>query len=77
MYAAQHAKDHPDQPAIIMGGTGETVTFAEYEAASNRVAHLLRAAGLRRGDHIAVFMENCPSCWRSRAAPSGPGCTTR
>ncbi len=43
-----------------MGETGETVTFAEYEAASNRVAHLLRAAGLRRGDHIAVFMENCP-----------------
>jgi len=60
VYAAQHAKEHPDQPAIIMGGTGETVTFAEYEAASNRVAHLLREAGLRRGDHIAVFMENCP-----------------
>jgi long-chain acyl-CoA synthetase len=60
VYAAQHAKEHPDQPAIIMGGTGETVTFAEFEAASNRVARLLRAAGLRRGDHIAVFMENCP-----------------
>src|SRR6516162_8803009 len=43
-----------------MGGTGETVTFAEFEAASNRVARLLRAAGLRRGDHIAVLMENCP-----------------
>ncbi len=60
MYTAQHASDHPDQPAIVMGGTGQTVTFAEYEAASNRIAHLLRAAGLRRGDHIAVFMENCP-----------------
>jgi long-chain acyl-CoA synthetase len=60
VYAAQHAKEHPDQPAIIIGGTGTSVTFAEYEAASNRVAHLLRAAGLRRGDHIAVFMENCP-----------------
>ena len=25
---------------------------------ANRTAHLLRAAGLKRGDHIAVFMEN-------------------
>jgi acyl-CoA synthetase (AMP-forming)/AMP-acid ligase II len=59
VYAAEHARDRPDQPAVIMGGSGETVTFAAYEAASNRVAHLLRSAGLRRGDHIAVFMENC------------------
>ncbi len=58
MYARQHAENHPDQPAIIMGGTGETVTFAEFEARANRTAHLLRDAGLNRGDHIAVFMEN-------------------
>jgi long-chain acyl-CoA synthetase len=58
MYARQHAENHPDKPAIIMGTTGECVTFAEFEARANRVAHLLRAAGLKRGDHIAVFMEN-------------------
>jgi long-chain acyl-CoA synthetase len=60
VYAAEHARRHPGQPAIIMASTGETVTFGEYEAASNRVAQLLRGAGLHRGDHIAVFMENCP-----------------
>src|SRR5580700_437156 len=43
-----------------MASTGETVTFGDYEARSNRVAHLLRDAGLRRGDHVAVFMENSP-----------------
>jgi long-chain acyl-CoA synthetase len=58
MFARQHALDHPDQPAIVMGGSGETVTFAEYEARCNQIAHFLRSAGLRRGDHIAVFMEN-------------------
>ncbi|MGH2930939.1 MAG: AMP-binding protein, partial [Solirubrobacteraceae bacterium] len=58
MFARRQALTHPDQPAIIMASSGETVTFAEYEAASNRAAHLLRDAGLRRGDHIAVFMEN-------------------
>jgi len=60
VYARQHAIDHPDQAAIIMASTGETVTFGEYEARCNRVAHLLRAAGLQRGDHIAIFMENNP-----------------
>jgi long-chain acyl-CoA synthetase len=60
LFARQHAMDHPDQPAIIMAGTGETVTFAAYEAGCNRVAQFLRAAGLQRGDHIAVFMENSP-----------------
>jgi acyl-CoA synthetase (AMP-forming)/AMP-acid ligase II len=58
MYARQHALEHPGQPAIIMGTSGETVTFAEYEARCNQIAHLLRSAALHRGDHIAVFMEN-------------------
>jgi long-chain acyl-CoA synthetase len=60
MYARQHAREHPDQAAIIMATSGETVSYADYEARCNRVAHLLRAAGLQRGDHIAVFMENRP-----------------
>jgi acyl-CoA synthetase (AMP-forming)/AMP-acid ligase II len=60
LYAARYAIEHPDKPAVIMAGSGETVTFAEYEQGCNRVAHLLRAAGLRRGDHIAIFSENHP-----------------
>jgi long-chain acyl-CoA synthetase len=58
MYARQHAMERPDQAAIIMAASGETVTYGQYEARCNQVAHLLRAAGLRRGDHISVFMEN-------------------
>ena len=60
MYARQHAIDHPDQAAIIMATSGETVTYGEYEARCNQVAHFLRSAGLQRGDHISVFMENNP-----------------
>jgi long-chain acyl-CoA synthetase len=60
MYARTHALDHPDRAAIIMATSGETVTFAEYEARCNAAAHLLRASGLKRGDHIAVLMENQP-----------------
>src|SRR5215471_16460667 len=60
MFARQHALEHPEKPAIVMATSGDTLTFAEYEARCNATAHLLRAAGLRRGDHIAVFMENQP-----------------
>jgi long-chain acyl-CoA synthetase len=58
VYAAEHARAHPDQPAIVMATSGDVVTFAAYEAAANRVAQLLRDAGLRRGDHLAIFMDN-------------------
>ena len=60
MFARRQALAHPDKPAIVMASSGETVTFGDFEARSNRVAHLLRDAGLRRGDHIAVFIENSP-----------------
>ena len=36
------------------------MTYAEYEAAANRVAHLYRAQGLQRMDHVAFLMENNP-----------------
>ncbi len=48
------------RPAIIMALSGETITHGQLEARANRIAHLLRAAGLKRGDHCAVFMENHP-----------------
>ncbi|MCU1460449.1 MAG: acyl-CoA synthetase [Acidimicrobiales bacterium] len=50
----------PDRAAVVMGDTGTVVTYAELDRASNRLAHLLRAAGLARGDHYAVFAENHP-----------------
>ena len=43
-----------------MAPSGEVVTFAEYEAAANQVAHLLRETGLRQ-DHVAIFMDNDPA----------------
>jgi long-chain acyl-CoA synthetase len=57
MYLADHARLSPGKPAMIIPGRGE-VTFAQLEARSNQLAHLLHDRGLRRGDHIAVFMEN-------------------
>ncbi len=58
MYTGKHAHLRPLQPAFIMAGTGEAVTYAELEARNNRLAHLFRKLGLKRLDHYAIFMEN-------------------
>ena len=58
MYPGKYAYTQPDHPAVIMAGTGETISYGELEARSNRLAHLLRAHGLRRLDHFSIYMEN-------------------
>jgi len=58
MYPGLQATIRPRQPAFIMAQSGETVTYAELERRSNRLAHFLRASGLGRLDHYAIFMEN-------------------
>ncbi len=58
MYPGEHARLRPDQPAVIMAGGGEVLTYGELERRSNRLAHLWRANGLRRLDHYAILMEN-------------------
>ncbi|GAC1533707.1 MAG: AMP-binding protein [Acidimicrobiales bacterium] len=73
MYPGQHAKDHPDQPAFVMAGSGEVVTFGEYEARCNRLARLFRAASLRRTDHVAFFMENNPRLLECEGAAERTG----
>ena len=58
MYPGKHGRDRANQPAVIMARSRETLTFAQLEAQANRIAHLLRARGLRHRDHYAIFMEN-------------------
>jgi long-chain acyl-CoA synthetase len=58
MYTGKHAHLRPLQPAFIMAGSGEAVTYRELEARCNALAQLFRNHGLKRLDHYAVFMEN-------------------
>src|SRR3712207_4205886 len=58
VFPGTHAATQPDRAAVVMAGTGETVTFRELEDASLRLAHQLRAQGLRRGDVIALVSDN-------------------
>ena len=58
MYVGDRWHRHADRPAIVMASSGETVSYAELERRSTRLAHLLRAEGLKRLDHYAIYMEN-------------------
>ncbi len=53
-----HAQRWPDKPAVIMGDTGEAVTYAELDARSKQLAQLFASEGLVAGDHVALLMEN-------------------
>jgi long-chain acyl-CoA synthetase len=55
-----HVAERGDRAAVVMAATGATVTYRELEERSQRVAQLLRTAGLRPGDHLAIMMENHP-----------------
>jgi acyl-CoA synthetase (AMP-forming)/AMP-acid ligase II len=58
MYPGSVAANHPDRPAIVMAGSGETLTYAELDAEANRASHLFRSLGLQPGDHVAFCLEN-------------------
>jgi len=73
MYPGEYAREHPDQPALIMATSGETVTYSEFEDRANRLAQLLRAAGLQAGDHVAMFMENNVRYFETMAAAERTG----
>jgi hypothetical protein len=58
MTPSWHAEHTPDAPAIIMGTSGEVVTYAQLEDRSARLARALGSRGVAVGDHIAILMEN-------------------
>lgn len=48
----------PRHPALVFGD--QELTYGELDRASNRVARWAQAQGLRRGDVVALLMENRP-----------------
>ncbi|KAI3602485.1 Long-chain-fatty-acid--CoA ligase [Cupriavidus necator H850] len=62
-YLGDHAALNPEKPAAINGTTGEVLSYSELDQRSNRFAQYLYALGLRRGDHIAMVLENNMRCF--------------
>ena len=67
MYPGAHAATSPDKPAVIVVGTGETISYAQLDAEANRVSRMFCEAGLAPGDHVAWCLENHRNflslCW--------------
>uniref|UniRef100_UPI00286E7D0E AMP-binding protein n=1 Tax=Sandarakinorhabdus sp. TaxID=1916663 RepID=UPI00286E7D0E len=58
MIPGKFAHTDPNRIAVIMAGSGETISFGELEQRTNRLAHFFRQQGLNRCDHYAIYMEN-------------------
>ncbi|MHA1143673.1 MAG: class I adenylate-forming enzyme family protein [Candidatus Helarchaeota archaeon] len=70
------ALKHPKQKAIIQGD--RVLTYKEFDDRVNALAHLLTSIGVKKGDHVAVLLYNCPeyleiynACYRIGAAVAG------
>ncbi|CBH50351.1 acyl-CoA synthetase [Prescottella equi] len=64
----------PDKVALVCGS--ESRTFAEFDAAANRIAHHLAEQGVGPGDHVGLharnsleFVESLLGCLKIRAVP--------
>ncbi len=58
MYPAHWAQIHGSRPAAINAHSGDSISWQSLDERSNQVAHVLRRAGLKTGDHVALLMEN-------------------
>jgi len=58
-YLAEQVALDPHAPALIMGA--RHMTYADLEADSNRLAHLLREVGCRRGDRVVLLLPKSPA----------------
>ena len=52
------AERAPGKTALVVGTTGETVTFSDLDREADRVARGLTAAGVGLGDRVAIGMHN-------------------
>ncbi len=53
-----HARREPDRPVICF--EGETISYAALAEQVERFARAAQVRGLRAGDRVALFLENCP-----------------
>ncbi len=53
----RHARYRPDKIAYVI--EDERVTYAQFDARANRLAHALGAQGVGQGDRVAMLAHNC------------------
>ena len=57
-HIGEWARRDPKRPAVNFYGA--VYSYADYDEMTDKVAALLASLGVRKGDRVAVFMQNCP-----------------
>ncbi len=57
-YLRQNARDFPDKPAYIF--YGNLILWKELDEYTDRFANFLSSVGVKKGEKVALFMQNCP-----------------
>ncbi|MFJ8826679.1 o-succinylbenzoate--CoA ligase [Streptomyces sp. NPDC102467] len=60
-WPARRARKTPHRTALVHDGTGTRHTYAKLHTRTTRLAHALRARGIRRGDRVAHLGPNHPA----------------
>ena len=63
MFPGTYAASSPDRPAVVVAETGAALTYGELEERSARLARFLHEQGLRRGDVVAMLVDNIPEAF--------------
>ena len=75
-HPSAYAAEHGDKHALVMGTQRPDPDLSQLEDASNRAAQLLRARGLRTGDHVAVLLVKAALVRGRLGGACGPACTS-
>lgn len=57
-YIVQNSKDYPNKTAYVFYGS--KITWKQLQEYIGRFARFLKKQGVNKGDHIALYMQNCP-----------------
>jgi len=57
-YLRIHAQNHPEKVAINY--YGQEIRYSELDLVTDRLAAYLTRHGVKKGDRVALFMQNCP-----------------
>jgi acyl-CoA synthetase (AMP-forming)/AMP-acid ligase II len=77
-FVLEHARERADEPALIDGPTGRTLTYGQLADGAAALAAGLAERGFGRGDVLALYMPNVPEYAVAfhGAASAGGHCTT-
>ncbi|XP_030510279.1 4-coumarate--CoA ligase CCL1 [Cannabis sativa] len=59
-YCFENISQFKDRPCLINGATGETITYADVDLTSRKVAAGLDKIGIKQGDVIMLLLQNSP-----------------